>query len=48
MSPDHFIHVPRTFFQDNYDVDMICHKGLKIQVEANGVIDPEVSMRLMV
>ncbi|GAX74052.1 hypothetical protein CEUSTIGMA_g1502.t1 [Chlamydomonas eustigma] len=43
MSPDHFIHVPRTFFQDNYDVDMICQKGLKIQVEANGVIDPEMA-----
>lgn len=34
LSPEHFIHLPRLFFQDNYDTSAILAGGLRVQVGA--------------
>lgn len=32
ISPNHFIHIPRHFFQGNYDIPAILRSGLRVQV----------------
>ncbi|GFR43593.1 hypothetical protein Agub_g4690 [Astrephomene gubernaculifera] len=43
LSPEHFIHLPRLFFQDHFDTAAVLAGGLRVQVQAGGVLDPQVA-----
>ena len=43
MSPENLVHIPRKFFEDNYDTAYIVENGITIQIQLNGVLDLEVS-----
>ncbi|GLI58879.1 hypothetical protein VaNZ11_000649, partial [Volvox africanus] len=43
LSPDHFIHLPRLFFQDNFDTAAVLSGGLRVQVQAGNLLDPTIT-----
>jgi len=43
MSPENLVHIPRKFFEDNYDTAYIVENGITIQIQLSGVLDLEVS-----
>ncbi|GIL70354.1 hypothetical protein Vretifemale_1124, partial [Volvox reticuliferus] len=43
LSPDHFIHLPRLFFQDNFDTAAVLSGGLRVQVQAGNLLDPIIT-----
>jgi len=43
LSPEHFVHIPRHFFQANYNVQDIVNSKLRVQILANSRVDPEIA-----
>ncbi|PNH10895.1 hypothetical protein TSOC_002380 [Tetrabaena socialis] len=43
LSPEHFIHLPRLFFQDHFDTAAVLGRGLRVQVQAGSLLDCRVA-----
>lgn len=42
VNAKHCFHVPRAFFERNYNAEHVLQSGMTIQIVANGKLDPEV------
>lgn len=46
VNAKHCFHVPRAFFERNYNAEQVLQSGMTIRIVANGKLDPEVGTAL--